>query len=186
MKTRTLTSALLLVAIAGVDARADVDTDRLREALRSATAQTRALARGLCPVQLDQSGLHAALEHLAYQVELVHGVECHFRAAEEPFECEHDSALHLYRITQEAVHNAVRHGKARRIEVVLDSSPQGRRLAIEDNGQGFDTQQKSAGPGVGLRLMHYRAAMIGGNFSIDSQPQGGTRVECIFPFTLSK
>jgi len=160
--------------------------DDIARLVNEATAQTRALARGLCPVQLDQSGLHAALEHLAYQMELLHGLECHFRDDDEPFDCEHDSALHLYRITQEALSNAVRHGKARRIEVVLDSSPQGRRLAIEDNGQGFDPLQKPAGAGVGLRLMQYRAAMIGGNLSIESQPQGGTRVECVFPFSLSK
>ncbi len=160
--------------------------DEIARLINEATAQTRALARGLCPVQLDQSGLHAALEHLACQVELAHGIECHFRAADEPFECEHDSALHLYRITQEALHNATHHGKARRIEVVLDSSADGRRLAIEDNGQGFDPRQKPPGSGVGLRLMHYRATMIGGNLSIESQPQGGTRVECVFPFFLSK
>ena len=160
--------------------------DDIARLVNEATAQTRALARGLCPVQLDQSGLLAALEHLAYQVELAHGIECHFRAADEPFECEHDSALHLYRITQEALQNATRHGKARRIEVVLDSGPTGRRLAIEDNGQGFDSQLKPVGAGVGMRLMRYRAAMIGGNLSVESQPQGGTRVECIFPFSLSK
>lgn len=160
--------------------------DEIARLVNEATSQTRALARGLCPVQLDQSGLHAALEHLAYQMELVHGIECHFRSDDEPFECEHDSALHLYRITQEALHNATRHGKARRIEVVLDSCSNGRRLAIEDNGQGFDPAQKPAGSGVGLRLMQYRAAMIGGNLSIESQPQGGTRVECIFPFNIAK
>ncbi|MET0263958.1 MAG: ATP-binding protein [Rariglobus sp.] len=160
--------------------------DEIARLVNEATAQTRALARGLCPVQLDQSGLPTALEHLAGHMEIVHGIECHFRTVDEPFECEHDSALHLYRITQEALHNAVRHGHARNIEVVLDSSPNGRRLAIEDNGQGFDTQQKSAGAGVGLRLMQYRASMIGGNLSIESQPQGGTRVECIFPFSISK
>jgi signal transduction histidine kinase len=160
--------------------------DDIARLVNEATAQTRALARGLCPVQLDQSGLHAALEHLAYQMELLHGLECHFRADDEPFECEHDSALHLYRITQEALSNAVRHGRAKRIEVVLDSGPGGRRLAIEDNGIGFDPQQSSTGPGVGLRLMQYRAAMIGGNLSIESQPQGGTRVECVFPFSISK
>ncbi|MDF3057145.1 MAG: multi-sensor signal transduction histidine kinase [Rariglobus sp.] len=159
--------------------------DEIARLVNEATSQTRALARGLCPVQLDQSGLQAALEHLAYQMELVHGIECHFRADDEPFDCEHDSALHLYRITQEALHNATRHGKARRIEVVLDSGPNGRRLAIEDNGQGFDPGLPQ-GPGVGLRLMQYRAAMIGGNLSIESQPQGGTRVECVFPFTIDK
>jgi len=80
----------------------------------------------------------------------------------------------------------VRHGKARRIEVTLDSCPLGHRLVIDDHGNGFDVQQKSGGAGVGLRLMHYRAAMIGGNISIESQDQGGTRVECIFPFSPAR
>ncbi|WP_162525327.1 hybrid sensor histidine kinase/response regulator [Rariglobus hedericola] len=160
--------------------------DEIARLVNEATAQTRALARGLCPVQLDQSGLSTALEHLTDQMEIVHGIECHFRSADEPFECDHDSALHLYRITQEALQNATRHGKATRIEVVLDSSPEGGRLAIEDNGHGFDMQQNGSGAGVGLRLMRYRAGMIGGNLSIESQPQGGTRVECIFPFLISK
>jgi len=159
--------------------------DEIVRLVNDATVQTRALARGLCPVQLDQCGLPAALEHLAYQFEVVHGVDCQFQSSDEEFDCDHDSALHLYRITQEALNNAVRHGKARRIEVTLDSCPRGRRLVIDDHGEGFDPQQKNAGAGVGLRLMHYRAAMIGGNLSIDSQAQGGTRVECVFPFSTA-
>jgi signal transduction histidine kinase/FixJ family two-component response regulator len=156
--------------------------DEIVRLVNDATVQTRALARGLCPVQLDQCGLHAALEHLTYQFELMHGVECQFESPAEEFDCDHDSALHLYRITQEALNNAVRHGKAHRIEVTLDSCPRGRRLVIDDHGDGFDPQQKAGGAGVGLRLMQYRAAMIGGNLSIESKPQSGTRVECIFPF----
>lgn len=156
--------------------------DDIARLVNEATVQTRALARGLCPVQLDQCGLQSALEHLAYQVELLHGIECQFQSTEENFDIDHDSALHLYRITQEALNNAVRHGHAHRIEVTLDSCARGRRLVIDDHGDGFDMQQKNKGAGVGLRLMNYRATMIGGNLTIDSQPQGGTRVECIFPF----
>jgi signal transduction histidine kinase/CheY-like chemotaxis protein len=156
--------------------------DDIARLVNEATVQTRALARGLCPVQLDQCGLQAALEHLAYQVELLHGIECQFQSAEENFDIDHDSALHLYRITQEALNNAVRHGHANRVEVTLDSCPRGRRLVIDDHGEGFDMQQKNKGAGVGLRLMQYRATMIGGNLTIESQPQEGTRVECIFPF----
>lgn len=160
--------------------------DDIARMVNEATVQTRALARGLCPVQLDQCGLSAAIEHLAYQFELVHGVECQFQSPEEAFDCDHDTALHLYRITQESLNNAVRHGKARRIEVTLDSCPRGRRLVIDDHGDGFDPQQKKDGAGVGLRLMHYRAAMIGGSLSVESEPQSGTRVECIFPFTTAR
>ena len=179
-------SAALRERLKSQDLPETKQADDIVRMVNDATVQTRALARGLCPVQLDQCGLQAALEHLAYQFEIVHGVECQFQAPDEAFDCDHDTALHLYRITQEALNNAVRHGNARRIEVTLDSCPRGRRLVIDDHGEGFDPQQKTTGAGVGLRLMHYRAAMIGGNLSIESQPQGGTRVECIFPFTPLK
>jgi PAS domain S-box-containing protein len=179
-------SAALRERLKAQDLPETKQADDIVQMVNEATVQTRALARGLCPVQLDQCGLQAALEHLAYQFEIMHGVECQFQGPEEAFECDHDTALHLYRITQEALSNAVRHGKARRIEVNLDSCPRGRRLLIDDHGEGFEPQQKPAGAGVGLRLMHYRAAMIGGSLAIESQPQGGTRVECIFPFTPHK
>lgn len=160
--------------------------DDIARLVNEATVQTRALARGLCPVQLDQCGLQAALEHLSYQIELVHGIECQCQSSDENFDIDHDTALHLYRITQEALNNAVRHGHARRIDVTLDSCADGRRLVIDDQGDGFDLQQKNKGSGVGLRLMHYRAAMIGGSLTIESRPQDGTRVECVFPFSAAR
>jgi signal transduction histidine kinase/CheY-like chemotaxis protein len=175
-------SAALRERLKARDLPEATQADDIARMVNEATVQTRALARGLCPVQLDQCGLEAALEHLTYQFELIYGVECQFESADVVSDCDQDTALHLYRITQEALNNAVRHGNARRIEVTLDSCPKGRRLVVDDHGDGFNPKEKIGSAGVGLRLMHYRAAMIGGTLSIESQPQGGTRVECIFPF----
>lgn len=141
---------------------------------------TRALARGLCPVQVEQNGLPAALEDLAYQVQRLQGVQCHFNAIGPTRSMEPNVALHLYRITQEAVNNAIRHGAAQQIDITLDTLRSPHQLIIEDNGRGFDPGALREGRGVGLGLMNYRAAIIGGMFKINPQPRGGTRVECTF------
>lgn len=146
-----------------------------------AIAQARALAHGLCPVQLEKAGLVMALEQLADQAETLHGIECSFEAKGPPPRCDHLTAMHLYRIAQEAIHNAVRHGRARRILISLTSKRSQHRLIISDDGEGFDATLHHRGPGAGLRLMGYRAGMIGGMFSAESKPGRGTRISCHFP-----
>jgi len=140
---------------------------------------TRMLARGLCPVQIEQGGLHAALEDLAFRVQRMHGVTCEFKNGGAPPAVEPAVALHLYRIAQEAVNNAVRHGSADRIVVKLDVSGTPSRLIVEDNGRGFDPGAKRAQPGLGLHLMEQRADIIGGTFTVTPR-SSGVRVECTF------
>ncbi|HYD84706.1 MAG TPA: ATP-binding protein, partial [Opitutus sp.] len=91
-----------------------------------------------------------------------------------------------YRITQEAIHNATRHGGARRIVVTLNSRGKEHRLSIRDDGKGFDAEAPGTATGAGLRLMSYRANMIGGTFSIESAPQRGTQVNVLFTTVSSK
>lgn len=153
--------------------------------VNEAIAQCRALSRGLCPVQLEQTGLPSALEDLTYQVQLLSGVNCRFNAVGSPPRCSHDAAMHVYRITQEAINNAIRHGEARSVDVSLISNGTTCKVVIKDDGSGFDTSADRTEPGVGLRLMNYRAAIIGGTFSIASRPGGGAQVECTFPKDLS-
>jgi signal transduction histidine kinase/CheY-like chemotaxis protein len=149
--------------------------------VNDATAQTRALARGLCPVQLEETGLISALEDLTYQAQLIHGISCRFEREVDSLPYDHDSAVHLYRITQEAINNALRHGRAQNIVVSLTSDGTEYRLTIRDDGCGFDVSKNRTEPSVGLRLMSYRAGMIGGRFNISSRVDGGTRAECAFP-----
>jgi signal transduction histidine kinase len=150
--------------------------------VQEAIAQTRALARGLCPVQLETSGLESALEDLTYQVQRLHGIECQFKSR-GMVAVDTTTALHLYRIAQEAITNAVKHAAPRRVVVTADFAAETRTLTIEDDGSGFDPNVEH-GPSSGMNMMPYRAAMISGTLTVVSRPGAGTRVECRFQSPL--
>lgn len=162
------------------------NADLIARLASESVAQTRALARGLCPVQLEKASLGSALEDLTYQAQLLHGIECRCRTEGPLPECEHLTAIHLYRISQEAIHNAARHGHARHIWVTLAARGAQHTLTIKDDGRGFDLESVRAGTGAGLRLMSYRAAMIGGTFSAESHPERGTQITVLFTSAPSK
>lgn len=143
-----------------------------------ATVKSRALAHGLSPVTLEVHGLASALEDLVLQSQRLHGIECQFSLRGESPEVDHLAAIHLYRIAQEAIHNAVKHGNARHVHVGLISRPSRHRLLILDNGAGFDAHADSNHGGRGLRLMSYRANMLGGTLSVRSALGSGSRVYC--------
>ena len=91
----------------------------------------------------------------------------------------HDPATagHLYRIAQEAVGNAIKHGKARNILIRLDASEEGTVLSIKDDGIGLPEPLPEK-RGMGLRIMAHRSAMIGGKFNVRRDETGGTLVTC--------
>jgi signal transduction histidine kinase len=90
------------------------------------------------------------------------------------------AATHLYRIAQEAVRNAIQHGKPKRVGITLSERNGLLTLTVEDDGVGVpETAQKSGG--LGIRIMAHRAAMIGGSFAIEPAPTGGTIVTCVIP-----
>ena len=102
------------------------------------------------------------------------------------FECRHPvlvrdntASMHLYRIAQEAVTNAIKHGKARHVVISLVADPETVYLKITDDGTGLP--EKLSVSGLGLRIMAHRAGMIGGDFKIESLPGGGARVTCKLP-----
>jgi signal transduction histidine kinase len=150
----------------------------------AAVAQSRALARGLHPVQLDENGLIAALEELATQSGIQHGIDCRFQLRGPAPALPHSAELHLYRIAQEAIRNAIRHGAAQHVAITLVSTETAHRLTISDDGNGFNPAKASASTSArGLRLMRYRATMIGGALSVESRPGRGTHIACDFsPF----
>jgi signal transduction histidine kinase len=158
------------------------DAATISSLVQEAIAQARALARGLCPVQLETSGLETALEDLTFQVQRLHGLECEF-VPKGPVDVETSVALHVYRIAQEAINNAIKHASATRITVTADFTAENKVLSIEDDGCGFDPNGDH-GPSSGMSLMPYRAAMIGGTLNITSQPNAGTKVECRFIYPL--
>ena len=154
--------------------------ERISNLLKQAIEQARAVARGLSPVRPEPEGLSAALKELAAQSSEVFGIECAFRCPRPVLVGDSEEATHLYRIAQEAVHNAFRHGQAKQITISLARMQTGIRLRIADNGKGIGTLSPRR-KGLGLRLMQYRAGLLQGTVSVRPRPQGGTEVCCIAP-----
>ena len=153
--------------------------------VNSSIESTRALARGLSPVNLERGGLQDALEGLAMHAAEIYNVEIactHRLGASRPLNAE--LANHLYRIAQEAVRNAVRHGQARSIRLHLHVARAKVRLTITDDGKGMPPQAESA-PGMGLKIMRYRARILGGEVSFERSTPTGTRIVCECPIELS-
>ena len=140
----------------------------------------RNLARGLYPVEMEVEGLMGAFQELSANLTRSGRVRCVFKC-QKPVLIEDDAtATHLYRIAQEAVRNAVQHGKCKRVGITLSESGGVVRLTIEDDGVGLP-ESPLAGPGLGIRIMAHRASMIGGTFSLEPAPTGGTIMICSLP-----
>ncbi len=140
--------------------------------------QTRDIARGLHPVELDAEGLMSALRALAQQVSST--VPCELVCKRPVLINDPDAAMHFYRIAQEAVTNAVKHANASYITIRLSEDADRIQLEITDNGRGLENNG-TRGRGMGLDIMKYRAHAIGGRFVLETQPSGGTRVACSIP-----
>jgi two-component system CheB/CheR fusion protein len=153
--------------------------NELIEHLRQALEEARALSRGLAPVPLTEQGLAAALGRLAGDMQAATGIACHFETDPRyPVEVENrTTAMQLYRIAQEAVHNAIKHGRPRNISIRLVRSGRCAELRVSDDGSGFRADI-GGGEGFGLRIMRYRAAVVGAEMSIESTPESGTLVRC--------
>ena len=142
-------------------------------------AQARDLARGLCPVELENNGLHAALDELAGRVSRTN-INCTFRSPQTIKVYDNPSAVHLYRIAQEAVNNAIKHGHAKNVTVGLTTQNNQVLLTVQDDGRGFP-KGSAKNNGMGLRVMNYRAGMIGATITIEPGPSGGTLLRCLVP-----
>lgn len=144
-----------------------------------AIEETRQLSRGLHPVALDENGLMSALQSLALATEGLPGVTCVFEC-DQPVPVRNASmAVHLYRIAQEAVSNAIRHGQAKRIAISLTSTHSRATLSIVNDGRRFPKRLPRT-RGMGLQVMGYRAEVIGGILNVRQGPIGGTQVTCDF------
>lgn len=151
--------------------------EEITSMLREADQHARELARGLVPVEFDSDGLAAALERLAGHAEKLFRISCSFEASGEVRFEDSTSVIHLYRIAQEAVSNAVKHGDASRVEIHLAGSDSMIRLRIDDNGKGFPEDWDEKG-GLGVRIMQFRAGLIGAGLDISDSALGGARITC--------
>lgn len=169
------TNALIGALKADAPALAERGEDIGRQ-LRAAIAEARSLSHGLAPVELVDDGLMGALTVLASDTSLGE-MRCVFECAEPVRIADGEIAVHLYRIAQEAVSNALKHAQALEIRIGLESRAGVVVLEVDDDGNGIEEGAPST-RGIGLRVMRYRAGLLGGNLEIGSAPAGGTRISC--------
>lgn len=171
-----LMSQALAQALAPKAKKHSAQAGQIAAHLLEVISQTRMLAHGLCPVVLESEGLMSALQELAHATTRMFGVNCVFRC-DHPVQIQDNAtATHLYRIAQEAVANALKHGKATHIEIGLAAQTDRVFLAVKDNGSGIPTPPPRTG--AGLRIMQYRAGMIGGSLVVQRGQPDGTTVAC--------
>ncbi len=153
-------------------------TSKIRALIQDAVEKTRALSRGISPVNLADRGLDVSLEDLAAYVNTVFHISCTLAwTLDRPFK-DPELAAHVYYIAHEAVYNAVKHARASRIRICLEGLKETAMLTVTDNGTGFTPNGTALG--MGLKIMSYRAAQIGGSLEIKSLDQGGTGIFLAF------
>jgi signal transduction histidine kinase len=153
--------------------------------LEQGVAQVRDLARGLMPVQMYEAGLPAALEQLAASVSHLQNTTCVLRHDGKVNVQTPTVAIHLYRIAQEAIHNAIRHGGAHNIQIHLREKGPAATLSVVDDGAGLSRSGEQSN-GMGLSIMSYRSRLIGGDLKIAEPKAGGTVICCTFPLSTKK
>ncbi len=151
---------------------------RIAEYLDQAITEARQLSRGLFPVRLETDGLASALEELARATEARHGVTCTAECDEHLPLPKRTTAVHLYRIAQEAVTNAIKHGRPKNIRIHLGTTAGQLSLEVHDDGSGIEATSPDHHHGMGLHIMDYRARSIGGILQLSRPAGGGTTVSC--------
>jgi signal transduction histidine kinase len=154
------------------------DAELIRELASNSLTFARRLCAGLFPSELEDAGLATALEQLAINHEQLFRISCSFTnkcTMEIP---DKSVALHLYRITQQAINNAIMHGKAKCISISLAQKGSGIVLTVDDDGTGIVSDKNHRSEGMGLNIMKYRARIIGAVLTISRRRNGGTTVEC--------
>lgn len=152
--------------------------ERIASYMDKAITEARQLSRGLFPIRLEGDGLALALEELAQTTRERFGVQCTLTSDKRAREKDPVVATHLYRIAQEAINNALKHGHARLIQIRLSWSEAGLELAVEDDGNGLNPDAVGQSHGMGLHIMEYRARSIGARFAVGPGSRGGTLVSC--------
>lgn len=157
------------------------DAHNISQLAAMALSQVKNISHGLYPVELERNGLGVALAQLTAQQGALFTVDCVYTGETDIPDLDPSAAMHLYRIAQEALSNAIKHANASRIEVELRMEPE-RQLTVEvrDNGIGLPSSLRKQSSGLGLAIMNFRANMIGSECVIHTRRGRGTRVCCAF------
>jgi signal transduction histidine kinase len=150
------------------------DLGEVRDIAQTTLDKVRSLSQALHPVMLDETGLESTLDWYIPTVEKQTGIDISYLKSGAPFAVDGNSAVHIYRVLQEALNNVARHSGARQAQVRLNFLAESLELEIEDHGKGND------GPvsrnGIGLVGMRERAELLKGTIEFKRPPQGGTLV----------
>jgi PAS domain S-box-containing protein len=149
--------------------------------VNQATEQARGLSKGLHPIDLDAGTLASALQELATSTERLFGIECTLECGKRVEVANPEVAVHLYRITQEAITNAIKHGRTKNIRIRLAHGRDKSVLTVRNDGADFPKEFEARGTGMGLQIMDHRVDIIGGSLDIRKAPGGGTIMTCKFP-----
>jgi len=161
---------------------AALDVEDVIGLVNNAIESTRTLARGLSPVSAERGGLTAAIQALAARASERYGMRVRYRAGfQGPLRLSETAATHLYRIAQEALTNAVRHSRASEVTIALEIIGSELQLRIDDTGRGFTHCPPDGAVGLGLKIMRYRAEILGGDLMIETCANGGASVRCFCP-----
>lgn len=152
---------------------------RLAAGLQEAISQVRALSRGLMPVDIDSEGFTNSLENLVANIRAQSDTEIDLEIRQRIRVADSIAALHLYRITQEAINNAIKHAHASRISIEVGILDGRGYLSVEDDGIGFPRSIEKI-QGLGLRIMKHRCSLIDADCTIGSSHAEGTRIKCYF------
>jgi len=152
---------------------------QLCQELSTALALARGLAHDLYAVPSSPEGLVEALENMAERVNTERSMACGFAGQKSVLVRNQAAASHLYRIAQEAMHNALKHSRATRIEIELACVQAGLELRVRDNGIGISGSQ--AARGLGLRTMEQRSRLMSGRLKVHNHAEGGVEVICFAP-----
>ncbi|HTS17977.1 MAG TPA: sensor histidine kinase [Verrucomicrobiae bacterium] len=148
--------------------------------IQRAMTQAREIAHGLHPIEIGPGGLIASIDDLCASIREVYRIECEVQGNWIADLFGDTEATHVYRIVQEAVANAIKHGKPSRILIELCADDEGIILAVHDNGLGLPKQMQHT-RGLGIGTMSYRASVIGANLTVRPNPRGGTTVLLSLP-----
>lgn len=160
---------------------------KLKQGLIESNQHVHKLSHGIMPVQIDAKGLQSALAELADSTNDQQEIRCRFEFSGAGTITNNAVATQLYRIAQESLNNAIKHGKADDIRIALCQDANQIRLEIEDNGTGIDLgaapRSSTIRSGLGLRIMSYRASILGGELQVLRNAGRGTTVRCTIPTT---
>lgn len=170
------------VLLGGLQDRRKEDAARILYLIRQAVHQVRQLARSMSPAAVHDRDLPASLLLLADTVRTSFKIQCEVEMDPQVRVPDNIVSGHLFRLAQESVSNAIRHGQPRllRITLLLDGPTHG-VLEVFNDGETFDCSPGNATESTGIRVMKHRASLIHADFFITCPPDGGVRVLCRFP-----